>query len=70
MLLVLKRTISMRGYFEYPKYMFKLMDKKKITILHLLLSMLNWTYVDAWYRKSIQEGDSSIDEMYNMSRDM
>ena len=32
MLWVLKRTVSMRQFFEHPKHMFKLMGKKMITI--------------------------------------
>ena len=34
MLWVLKRTISMRRFFEDPKHMLKLMGKKIFTILH------------------------------------
>ena len=33
------------GSFEHPKHMFKLMDKKKITILCKLF-LLNWPYED------------------------
>ena len=34
MLLVLKRKSAMKGSFKHPKYMFKLIGKKIITILH------------------------------------
>ena len=46
---VLKRTVSltvtvsMSGSFEHQKQMFKLMDKKMITILHLKYLHI-WTY--------------------------
>ena len=33
MLWVLKRTVSMRRFFEHPKQMFKLSDQKLLTIL-------------------------------------
>ena len=36
MLWVLKRTVSMRWFFENPKHMFKLMAKKIITIYWFL----------------------------------
>ena len=40
MLWVLKRMVSMRGFlFEHPKCMFKLMDKKIITILSKKISL-------------------------------
>ena len=42
MLWVLKR-ISMRRFFEHPKHMFKLMDKKIIAILCSKI-LLNWPY--------------------------
>ena len=34
MLWVLKRTISVRRFFEHPKHALKLMSKKIFTILH------------------------------------
>ena len=37
MLWVLKRTVSLRHFFEHPKQMFRLMSKYLITILHLLI---------------------------------
>ena len=33
--MVLKRTVSMRPLFEHSKYIFELMGKKIITILHI-----------------------------------
>ena len=38
-----KKTVSMRGFFEHPKQMFKLMDKKIIAILRLIF-WLNCPY--------------------------
>ena len=43
MLWVLKRTISMRGFFEHTEHMFKLMDKKITAILQSII-LRNWTY--------------------------
>ena len=43
MLLVLKRTVSMRPFSEHPKHMLKLMGKKIITILRLK-NLLKWPY--------------------------
>ena len=49
MLWVLKRTVSMRRFFEHPEHMFKLMDKKIITFLRKLF-FLNWLYaLDKWH---------------------
>ena len=42
MLSVLKRTVSMRRFFEHPKHLLKLMDKKIITFA--LKILLNWPY--------------------------
>ena len=42
MLWILKRTVSMRQFFEHPKHMFKLKGKKIITIL----SLIKFTYLD------------------------
>ena len=44
MLWVFKRTASARPFFEYPKHMFKMVDKKIIEILPKLF-LLNWPYV-------------------------
>ena len=45
MLWVLKRTVSMRRFFEHPEQMLKLMDKKIFTILHSnILSILIYLY--------------------------
>ena len=46
MLWVLKRTVSMRRFFEHPKHMLKLTDKKIIAILRINF-LLNWSYEDA-----------------------
>ena len=43
MLWVLKRTVSMRWFFEHPKHMFKLMSKEINTILGAQ-RILIWTY--------------------------
>ena len=44
MLWVLKRTVSLRRFFEHPKHMLKMMDKNIIAILRSFF--LNWPYVD------------------------
>ena len=43
MLWVLKRTVSMRRFFEHPKHMFGLLGKKIIAFLRSKI-LLNWTY--------------------------
>ena len=48
MLWVLKRTVSSRQSFEHPKHMFKLMDKKIITILRFFF-LLTGPMTDAQY---------------------
>ena len=40
MLWVLNRTVSMRLFFEHPKHMFKLMDKKIIAILSFFFCLI------------------------------
>ena len=45
MLWVLKRTVSMRRFFEHPKHMLKLMGKKIFTFLRQkLLFILTYGY--------------------------
>ena len=46
MLWVLKRTVSMRRFFEHPKHMLKLMGKKIFTILRSKIVFIS-TYVNA-----------------------
>ena len=41
MLCVLKRTVSMRQFFEHPKHMFELTSKKIVSLLHLKNSTLD-----------------------------
>ena len=47
MLWVLKRTVSMRRFFEHPKRMFKLMGKKKLQFYAQKIS-LTGLYLYSW----------------------
>ena len=53
MLLVLKRTVSMRRFFEHPKHMFKLMGKKIIEINANNISFFTIFWVMKRYKAQI-----------------
>ena len=45
MLWVLKRTVSMRRFFEHPKHILKLMDKKLLTIILSKCLLCRFSYI-------------------------
>ena len=53
MLWILKRAVSVRRFFEHPKHMLKLMDKKISTILRSKMCNLTYVWEDTISEKSV-----------------